>query len=166
MSSQKRRDKNKGQLESQIWILWNKLHHSAAPSRSCVFVCFKSKKERTGQRDQRMRLLIIVSPCKSTRSMKRRRRTRKENRRADLIEWERKKTSQRERPRDKQTQQADQEMGRKDIPFSRHHGDDPDLEDGDHGSGFASAANGCLSASYPLKVRTMSPYRTLGNDLI
>lgn len=90
MSSQKRRDKNKGQLESQIWILWNKLHHSAAPSRSCVFVCFKSKKERTGQRDQRMRLLIIVSPCRSTRSM-RRRRTRKENRRADLIEWERKK---------------------------------------------------------------------------
>lgn len=77
-----------------------------------------------------------------------------------------KKTSQRERPRDKQTQQADQEMGRKDIPFSRHHGDDPDLEDGDHGSGLASAANGCLSASYPLKARTMSPYRTLGNDLI
>ena len=77
-----------------------------------------------------------------------------------------KKTSQCERPRDKHTRQVDQEMRRKDIPFSRHHGDDPDLEDGDHGSGFASAANGCLSASYPLKVRTMSPYRTLGNYLI
>ena len=52
------------------------------------------------------------------------------------------------------------------IPFSRHHGDDPDLEDRDHGSGFASAANVHLLASYPLKVKTVGPYRTLGNDLI
>lgn len=57
-------------------------------------------------------------------------------------------------------------MGGKDIPFSRHHGDDPGLEDGDHGSGLASAANVYLSASYLLKVKTMGPYRTLGNDLI
>lgn len=54
------------------------------------------------------------------------------------------------------------------IPFSRHHGDDPDLdlEDGDHGSGFVSAADLYLLASYPLKTSTMGPYRTLGNDLV
>lgn len=57
-------------------------------------------------------------------------------------------------------------MRGKDIPFSRHHGDDPDLEDGDHGSGFASAVNVYLLASYPLKVKTIGPYRTLGNDFI
>ena len=63
------------------------------------------------------------------------------------------KTSQRKKPggtnkHGKQSRSRD-EMERY-VPFSRHHGDDPDLdlEDDDHGSGFVSAADLYLLASY------------------
>ena len=65
---------------------------SFAVLRLCLLQELKKREDRTA-RPANAVVDKIVSPCKSTRSMRRRRRTRKENRRADLIKWERKNQS-------------------------------------------------------------------------